>query len=53
MLLQVITAPPGSGGLDSSVLLNIDEQLRDENRYDRCSAARACATAQPKGYVRG
>jgi hypothetical protein len=34
---QVVTAPAGQGGgFDSSVLLNIGEQLRDENRYDRC-----------------
>ena len=34
--MQVITAPAGSGGFDSSILLNVGEQLRDENRYDRC-----------------
>jgi hypothetical protein len=37
--VQVVTAPAGYGGLDSSVLLNIGEQLRDENRYDRCLAS--------------
>ena len=39
--VQVVTAPAGNGGLDSSVLLNIGEQLRDENRYDRYRASRA------------
>lgn len=50
--VQVITAPAGSGGFDSSVLLNIDEQLRDENRYDRCWEQRAQTShcMAPMGY---
>ena len=46
--VQVVTAPAGYGGLDSSVLLNIGEQLRDENRYDRCRAS-ACSTCRRCG----
>lgn len=32
---QIVTAPAGGGGLDASLLL-AEEQLRPENRYDRC-----------------
>ena len=31
---QVVTAPPGGGGLDASLLLT-NETLRPENAYDR------------------